>query len=113
MKGRTRSDLTSELVAHVSLDAAERLPGILTRDDVETLRVSAKRAASASTLRAVAFDLGHLEAWHAGATDGDELTLPTDDALALRFVSHHLFLAEEREKDARHGMPAPSSPAHR
>lgn len=85
---------------------AERLAGLLTADDVETLRTLARAAASENTLRAVGSDLGYLEAWHATVHDGRPLPWPAADETGLRFVGHHLFLAEERERDAAHGMPA-------
>lgn len=98
--------LTTDLVGFVPLDTAERLADVLTPDDVATLKTLAQRATSPNTLRAVASDLGYLGAWHAATSGGAELPWPADEAVALRFISHHLFLAEERERDPRHGMPA-------
>ncbi|WP_036766276.1 tyrosine-type recombinase/integrase [Parvularcula oceani] len=98
--------LANDLVAFVPLQSAERLAGSLTPDDVDTLRALARAAASPNTLRSVASDLGYLEAWHAAAYDGARLPWPAPDETALRFVSHHLFLAAERERNPSHGMPA-------
>jgi hypothetical protein len=44
----------------------------------------------ASTLRALASDLGYLEAWCALATDAP-LPWPAPESLLLKFVAHHLW----------------------
>lgn len=114
-----RAALETELTALVPLGTAERLASVLTEDDVGTLRTLVRKATPENTVRALASDLGYLEAWHrvahawqdakageGGAWSGAPLPWPASDDLALRFVAHHLFLAEERAKDASHGMPA-------
>ena len=58
-----------------------------------------------NTLRALASDLAYLEAWALAAT-GNPLPWPAPEALAVKFVAHHLWDPARRETDPRHGMPA-------
>jgi hypothetical protein len=58
-----------------------------------------------NSLRALASDLAYLEGWAAAAT-GDPLPWPSTEALALKFVAHHLWDPAQRENDPRHGRPA-------
>ncbi|MCA1444642.1 site-specific integrase, partial [Ensifer sp. IC4062] len=57
-----------------------------------------------NTLRALASDLGYLEAWCRLAT-GDPLPWPAPEALLLKFVAHHLWDPVKRAEDPTHGMP--------
>jgi hypothetical protein len=56
----------------------------------------------ANTLRALASDLGYLEAWCRAAT-GKPLPRPATEALALKFVAHHLWDPVQRKSDRRDG----------
>jgi site-specific recombinase XerD len=58
-----------------------------------------------NSLRALASDLAYLEAWAAAAT-GQPLPWPATEALALKFVAHHLWDPAKRVNDTRDGMPA-------
>lgn len=80
------------------------LAEILTDDDVETLRHLATEGMGENSLRALASDLGYLEAWCRAAT-GDALPWPAPEALLLKFVAHHLWDPARREADPAHGMP--------
>ena len=101
--------LANELVAFLPVVTAETLSRVLTHDDVETLRDLVRASVSENTIRAVASDLGYLEAWSRAAT-GEALQWPPNEADGLKFIAHHLFRAEERkarreaDKDG-YGMP--------
>lgn len=92
------------LAGILPFDARERLATLLTDGDVATLKHLIQTGMGANTLRALASDLGYLEAWCRAAT-GKALPWPASEALALRFVAHHLWDAVEREADPNHGMP--------
>jgi hypothetical protein len=78
---------------------------LLTNDGVETLKHLAREDMGENSLRALASDLANLEAW-ADAAAGQPLPWPATEALALKFVAHHLWDPAKRVSDARHGMPA-------
>ncbi|CAM5280337.1 hypothetical protein ATER59S_00390 [Aquamicrobium terrae] len=80
------------------------LAGILSDDDVETLRHLANEGIGGNSLRALTSDLGYLEAWCLAAT-GDALPWPAPEPLLLKFVAHHLWDPVKRETDPAHGMP--------
>ena len=92
------------LAGILPFDARERLATLLTDDDVATLKHLAWTGMGANTLRALASDLGYLEAWCRAAT-GEALRWPAPVALRLKFVAHHLWDPSERETDPNHGMP--------
>lgn len=80
------------------------LAGILSDDDVETLRHLANEGIGENSLRALTSDLGYLEAWCLAAT-GEPLPWPAPEPLLLKFVAHHLWDPVKRETDPAHGMP--------
>ncbi|WP_164923773.1 site-specific integrase [Sinorhizobium fredii] len=83
----------------------DQLAGLLTDDDVATLKHLAAEGMGENTLRALASDLGYLEAWCRLAT-GTPLPWPAPEALILKFVAHHLWDPVKRAEDPSHGMPA-------
>ena len=93
------------LAGLLPFDARERLAVLLTDEDAATLKHLARSGMGANTLRALASDLGYLEAWCLAAT-GHPLPWPATEALALKFVAHHLWDPAERESDPLHGMPS-------
>ena len=93
------------LSAILPMDRRDRLAEILTDDDVATLKHLAKEGMGENSLRALASDLAYLEAWALAAT-GSPLPWPAPEALALKFVAHHLWDPARREADPSHGMPA-------
>ncbi|GLI95919.1 tyrosine-type recombinase/integrase [Methylocystis echinoides] len=93
------------LSAILPMDRRDRLAQLLTDDDVATLKHLAKEGMGENSLRALTSDLAYLEAWALAAT-GEPLAWPTTEALALKFVAHHLWDPEKRAGDPRHGMPA-------
>jgi len=93
------------LAAILPMDRRDKLAQILTDDDVATLKHLAREGMGENTLRALASDLAYLEAWSFAAT-GEPLPWPAPEALALKFVAHHLWDPAEREVDASHGMLA-------
>ncbi|WP_424934807.1 tyrosine-type recombinase/integrase [Amaricoccus macauensis] len=93
------------LVAILPQAQAERLAGVLGAEDIATLRHVARKGAGANSLRALGSDLGYLEAWCRTAT-GAPLPWPATEALALKFVAHHLWDPEEHARDPNHGMPS-------
>ncbi len=80
------------------------LAGILSDDDVATLRHLANEGIGENSLRALASDLGYLEAWCLAST-GAPLPWPAPEPLLLKFVAHHLWDPARRETDPAHGMP--------
>ena len=78
------------LAAILPMDRRDRLAEILTDDDVATLKHLAKEGMGENSLRALASDLAYLEAWALAAT-GTPLPWPAPEALALKFVAHHLW----------------------
>jgi integrase len=93
------------LSAILPMDRRDRLAHLLTDDDVATLKHLAKEGMGENSLRALTSDLAYLEAWAFAAT-GEALPWPAPEALALKFLAHHLWDTSERERDLRHGMPA-------
>lgn len=91
--------------AILPMDRRDQLARLLTDDDVETLKHLAREGIGENSLRALASDLAYLEAWAAAAT-GAPLPWPATEALALKFVAHHLWDPAKRDIDPRHGMPA-------
>jgi site-specific recombinase XerD len=93
------------LSAILPMDRRDRLAQLLTDDDVATLKHLAKEGMGENSLRALTSDLAYLEAWALAAT-GEALPWPATEALALKFVAHHLWDPAQRAIDLRHGMPA-------
>ena len=101
----TRRALQLDALAGIlPMDRRDRLAGILTDAEVETLRHLARAGAGENTLRAMASDLAYLEAWSAAATQ-TPLPWPAPEALVLKFVAHHLWDPVRRAEDFSHGMP--------
>jgi hypothetical protein len=92
------------LAAILPIDRRDRLAQILTDGDVATLKHLAREGMGENSLRALASDLAYLEAWAQAAT-GAPLPWPAPEALALKFVAHHLWDTAQREADPGHGMP--------
>lgn len=80
------------------------LAELLTDDDVETLRHLAREGIGENSLRALASDLGYLEAWCQAATRSP-LPWPAPEALLIKFIAHHLWDPLKRKTDLAHGMP--------
>lgn len=92
------------LAAILPAEARARMALILTDDDFATLRHLAEKGTGANTLRAIASDLNYLETWSHAAL-GHALPWPASEALALKFIAHHLYDMDEHERDPAHGMP--------
>lgn len=92
------------LAAILPMDRRDRLAELLTDEDVATLTHLAREGMGENTLRALASDLGYLEAWCRAAT-GEPLPWPAPVGLGLKFVAHHLWDPAQREVDPNHGMP--------
>lgn len=93
------------LAAILPLDRRDALAELLTDDDVATLKHLANEGIGDNSLRALGSDLAYLEAWSLAA-NGAALPWPAPEALALKFVAHHLWDPQKRENDPSHGMPA-------
>ena len=100
----SRASPYDALAAILPATAQARLAEILTDDDFATLRHLAEKGTGPNTLRAIASDLNYLETWSYAAL-GHALPWPATEALALKFIAHHLYDADEHERDASHGMP--------
>ncbi len=99
-----RAEALDTIAAVLPIDRRDKLAEILTDQDVETLRHLVNEGMGDNTLRALASDLGYLEAWAMAATD-NPLPWPAPEALLLKFVAHHLWDPARRETDPEHGMP--------
>ncbi|WP_085027922.1 site-specific integrase [Ensifer aridi] len=100
-----RAEELDALDAILPFDRRDQLAALLTDDDVDTLKHLAREGMGDNTLRALASDLGYLEAWCQLAT-GSPLPWPAPEALLLKFVAHHLWDPVKRAEDPTHGMPA-------
>lgn len=100
-----RAEELDALDAILPFDRRDQLAALLTDDDVATLKHLAGQGMGENTLRALASDLGYLEAWCQLAT-GSPLPWPAPEALLLKFVAHHLWDPIKRAEDPAHGMPA-------
>ncbi|RVH24504.1 tyrosine-type recombinase/integrase [Sinorhizobium meliloti] len=100
-----RAEQQDALDAILPFDRRDQLAALLTDDDVETLKHLASEGMGENTLRALASDLGYLEAWCQLAT-GAPLPWPAPESLLLKFVAHHLWDPVKRAEDPAHGMPA-------
>ncbi len=92
------------LAGFLPLAARDRWAETLTPAEIDTLTHLAKTGTGPNSLRALASDLAYLAAW-ARAASGEPLVWPTSETTVLRFIAHHLWDEEEREKTPDHGMP--------
>jgi integrase len=99
-----RANELDALAGILPADRREALAALLTDEDVATLKHLVEEGMGANTLRALASDLGYLEAWALAAT-GHPLPWPAPEGLALKFVAHHLWDPIKREIEPGHGMP--------
>ncbi|KAB2671431.1 site-specific integrase [Brucella tritici] len=100
-----RTETLDTIAAVLPLNRRDRLAGLLTDQDIETLRHLVNEGMGENTLRALTSDLAYLEAWSLAAT-GSPLPFPAPEALLLKFVAHHLWRPQQREIEPDHGMPA-------
>ncbi|KOF12476.1 integrase [Ensifer adhaerens] len=100
----TRAEQLDALDAILPFDRRDQLALLLTDDDVATLKHLASEGMGDNTLRALASDLGYLEAWCQLATDAP-LPWPAPESLLLKFVANHLWDPIKRAEDPSHGMP--------
>lgn len=99
-----RAETLDALAAILPFDRRDFLAEILTNDDVETLRHLAKEGMGENSLKALASDLGYLEAWSLCST-GFPLPWPAPEALLIKFIAHHIWDPTKRATDPLHGMP--------
>ncbi|WDZ81709.1 site-specific integrase (plasmid) [Ensifer adhaerens] len=99
-----RAEELDALDAILPFDRRDQLAALLTDEDVATLKHLASEGMGDNTLRALASDLGYLEAWCQLAT-GTPLPWPAAESLMLKFVAHHLWDPTKRAEDPSHGMP--------
>jgi hypothetical protein len=83
----SRVEELDALAAILPFDRRDQLAALLTDDDVATLKHLAGEGMGENTLRALASDLGYLEAWCQLAT-GASLPWPAPETLLLKFVAH-------------------------
>ena len=100
-----RTETLDTIAAVLPLNRRDKLAGLLTEQDIETLRHLVNEGMGENTLRALISDLAYLEAWSMAAT-GSPLPFPAPEALLLKFVAHHLWRQQQREIEPDHGMPA-------
>lgn len=102
---QNRAEELDALDAILPFARRDQLATLLTDEDVATLKHLAKEGMGANTLRALASDLGYLEAW-CELANGAPLPWPAPESLLLKFVAHHLWDPIARAEDSSHGMPA-------
>lgn len=100
-----RAEQLDTIAAVLPLNRRDMLAGLLTDQDIETLRHLVNEGMGENTLRALTSDLAYLEAWSMAAT-GSPLPFPAPEALLLKFIAHHLWRPQQRELEPEHGMPA-------
>lgn len=100
-----RAEQLDTIAAVLPMDRRDELAELLTDQDIETLRHLVNEGMGANTLRALTSDLAYLQAWSLAST-GMSLPWPAPEALALKFVAHHLWDPENRLTEPQHGMPA-------
>ncbi|MCX2699087.1 site-specific integrase [Ochrobactrum chromiisoli] len=100
-----RTETLDTIAAVLPMNRRDMLAGILTDEDVETLRHLVNEGMGENTLRALTSDLAYLEAWSKAAT-GNPLPFPAPEALLLKFIAHHLWRPQQREIEPDHGMPS-------
>jgi len=91
-----RTETLDAIAAVLPLNRRGRLAGLLTDQDIETLRHLVNEGMGENTLRALTSDLAYLKAWSMAAT-GSPLPFPAPEALLLKLVAHHLWLPQQRE----------------
>lgn len=102
----TTDDFSIDALAGLlPMAARDRLTEALDAAEIDTLAHLAKAGTGANSLRALASDLAYLEAWSRAST-GAPLVWPASEPAVLRFIAHHLWDENEREKNSDHGMPA-------
>ena len=99
-----RTETLDTIAAVLPMNRRDMLAGILTDEDVETLRHLVNEGMGENTLRALTSDLAYLEAWSLAAT-GNPLPFPAPEALLLKFIAHRLWRPQQREIEPDHGMP--------
>lgn len=99
-----RAEELDALDAILPFDRRDQLATLLTDEDIATLKHLASEGMGDNTLKALASDLGYLEAWCQLAT-GSPLPWPAPEGLLLKFVAHHLWDPVRRTDDPSHGMP--------
>lgn len=99
-----RAQELDTIAAVLPIERRDELAELLSDEYVETLRHLVNQGMGDNTLRALASDLAYLQAWCLAST-GESLPWPAPEALALKFVAHHLWDPAKRESDAAHGMP--------
>lgn len=100
-----RAQELDTIAAVLPMERRDELAGLLTDQDVATLRHLVNEGMGDNTLRALTSDLAYLQAWSLAATRRS-LPWPAPEALLLKFVAHHLWDPAKRESDPEHGMPA-------
>lgn len=100
-----RATQLDTIASVLPIDRRDQLAGLLTDQDVDTLKHLVNGGMGENTLRALASDLAYIEAWARAAT-GAALPWPAPETLLLKFVAHHLWDPSKREVDGDHGMPA-------
>ncbi|WP_112984555.1 site-specific integrase [Ensifer adhaerens] len=103
-KTERRAEELDALDAILPFGRRDQIAALLTDDDAATLKHLASEGMGDNTLRALASDLGYLEAWCQLATSGP-LPWPAPESLLLKFVAHHFWDPARRAEDPSHGMP--------
>lgn len=83
---------------------SRRTVGHLSSEDMATLRHVLNTGTPDNTKRAYERDLVYLEAW-CRVANGHDLPWPASQELVMKFLAHHLYDPDERERDSGHGMP--------
>ncbi len=99
-----RTETLDTIAAVLPLSRRGRLAGILTDEDVETLRHLVNEGMGENTLRALTSDLAYLEAWSMAATGRPPLSRTGSPAPELRGPSSVAAAAARNRTRARHAV---------
>lgn len=102
-----RAQQLDELDGILPFARRNRLAALLTDEDVDVLVRLSGGGRSDNSIRALATDLAHLEAWSI-ATTGTTLPWPAPEALVLRFIQDHLGHLSDKDAALAQGTVAPT-----
>lgn len=101
-----RAETLDALDSIFPFERRDRLAQLLTDKDAETLKRLIEGGAPENSIRALAADLGYLQAWSL-ATTGGTLPWPAPEALVQVFMSQHLTSGASASTEGDGGMPQP------
>ena len=99
-----RAETLDALDSIFPFERRDQLAQLLTDEDAATLKRLVESGTAENTIRALAADLGYLQAWSFAAT-GTALPWPATDDLVQAFIAQHLTAAASPSARGDAGMP--------